>query len=162
MGLLFSKELSLPIKLTKNRVFIPSLMVDTDDGRFNNRDLENDAIKCKITLASIEETSFYLETQHFTNSNTGIVETVSHSRYDDCVKKHCLNISGLVDENENPIATGKALVNYPTNSVTRDLIREIFNKVIGIHKDDLEKSATDIREKAERDALSVGESPASE
>jgi len=130
------------IKLaTAERIFIPDVDFDTDEGIINNRDLEDsDQVKCEITLATMGQKSQYVDSYSLSGKNRkGDVKTKTAMNYDLCVSKHCTKITGL---EEHKISDGKTLCAHAPTHELNEIIMEIFLKVNGVHPDD-DKAGSD-------------------
>lgn len=118
-----------------DRVFIPSVDWETDEGMINNRDMDDaDQVKCEITLASIGQKSKYIDS--YSISGHGKIKdtkTKTNMNYSLCVSAHCKNITGL---EELKIIDGKSLCEHSPSPELNDLILELFLKINGVHKDD--------------------------
>ena len=130
------------IKLTTvERVHIPDVEFDTDEGILNNRDMETvDQVKAEITLATMGQKSRYIDSYSVSGKKKGgDVRTKTNMNYSLCVSKHCTKITGLEDFK---IIDGKSLCEHEPTPELNDIILDLFLKINGVHKDD-EKAGSD-------------------
>lgn len=123
-------KLALP-----ERVFIPDVDFETDEGIMNNRAMEDsEQVKCEITLATMGQKTKYIDSYSITDKKKAEgIKTKTNMNYSICVSKHCEKITGLEDFG---IKDGKSLCGHSPIPVLNDLIMEIFLKVNGVHPDD--------------------------
>lgn len=118
-----------------DRVFIPDVTFDTDDGPVRNRDLpDEDRVTASITMASNGQRTRYLGSYtEVDRHGNRPARNYTHFQYNACVTKHVTSIAGL---EENGITDGKSLVGYEPTPSTNALIHDLFMKVCGLHADD--------------------------
>lgn len=119
------------------RIHVPDILIQLEDDEIiNNRDLpEVDQIKGEITIASIEEKQFFHE-----KKDDGDIAW----KYEVGIRKHVHKITGtdnIVGPKGEKIIDGDSLCDFPNCYLKDALVTDFFYKIMGVHRDNIEKKS---------------------